>query len=115
MLALRPHLGCLKSEGESFLLFVDEDDEGLFHLGSWYDVGDLDLGAAVDRANELNEQLRLVKTSVGLEDRVVRFQVESFVDDAPASVEQVERALSAARGAASIFFEPARTADYLDA
>lgn len=60
-------------------------------------------------------QLRVVKTTIGLEDRVVRFQVESFLDDPPASLELIERAVIAARSAASLFFEPARTADRLDA
>jgi hypothetical protein len=104
-----------KSEGETFLLFVDEDDDNFFHLGSWFEVGDLELATAVDRANELNEQLRVVKTTIGLEDRVVRFQVESFLDDPPASLELIERAVIAARSAASLFFEPARTVEHLDA
>ena len=103
------------SERESFLLFVDEDDESFFHLGSGYELGELDIPAALNRANELNEQLKVVKVTVAPEERAVRFHLESFLGEAPPKMDHVKRAVSAVRNAAAKFFEPIRPAVHLDA
>jgi hypothetical protein len=103
-----------KSEGESFLLFVDEDDETFLHIGSFYELGEVDADCALSLANDLNELLKAVKVTIAPEDRAVRFHVESFLEDAP-SMKHIERAVSLLRGAAVEFFEPGRAVDYLDA
>jgi hypothetical protein len=103
-----------KSEGQKFVVLVDEDDEGFFALGLSYELGDVDLVTAKDRANELNEQLKAVKVIVSADDRCVRCHVEAFLD-APATVPVLERSIGALRNAAASFFEPARRADQLDA
>jgi hypothetical protein len=104
-----------KSEGLELLLFVDEDDDSFFHLGSAYQLGETDLESALSRANELDEELKVVKITIAPEDRSVRFHVESFVEEAPPGAEHVERAVGAIRNAVSLFFESRRTADHLDA
>ena len=103
-----------KLEGQKFVVLVDEDDEGFFALGLSYDLGDVDLATAKDRANELNEQLKAVKVIVSAQDRCVRFHVEAFLES-PATLPVLERSMVALRNAAASFFEPARRADQLDA
>lgn len=104
-----------KSEGEAFLLFVEERDPTFFHLGSGYELGDVDLAAAVSRANDLNEELKGVKLTVWAPDRSVRIHVEAFLDEPPVSTGVLERGVGAIRNAARKFFEPARAPDHLDA
>ena len=103
-----------KSEGQKFVILVDEDDEAFFALGLSYELGEIDLATAKDRANELNEQLKAVKVTVSAEDRCVRFHVEAFLES-PATVPVIERSIGALRNAAASFFEPARRVDQLDA
>jgi len=103
-----------KSEGESFMVFVDEDDESFLHVGSFYELGKIEADSALSLANELNEQLKVIKITVSPQDNAVRFHVESFLDEAPA-MSHIELAVSSLREAAVEFFEPARSADHLDA
>ncbi len=104
-----------KSEGEAFLLFVEDRDPNFLHLGSGYELGDVDLAAAVSRANDLNEELKGVKLTVWAPDRSVRIHIESFLDQPPASIAVLERGVGAIRNAARKFFEAARAPDQLDA
>lgn len=103
-----------KAEGQAFVLLVDEDDEDFFAIGLAYGLGDVDPAAAMNRAHELIDQLKVVKVVVAPETRGVRFLVEVFLE-APATMRLVDRALAALRNTARAFFEPARTADHLDA
>ena len=116
---LGPTHGCpvitFKHEGDEFLLFVDEDHETFFHLGIAYDLGPIDVPTALDRANQLNEELKVVKVTIAAEDRSVRFHVEAFLDQAPARMEQVERSLGALSNAAERFFEAPAPVRQLDA
>lgn len=105
-----------KSEGERFALLADENDEHFFHLSVAYTLDGIDLGAAVDRANELNETLKAVKVSAsgrGAE-AGVRFSIEAYLD-VPANIDHVEGALRLLRNAAGAFFQASRPAEALDA
>jgi hypothetical protein len=103
-----------KSEGEAFMIFVDEDDEAFLHVGSFYELGEVDIDSALCFANDLNERLKAVKVTIAPDDGAARFYVETYLDDAPA-VKHIERAVDLLRGAALEFFEPARALDRLDA
>lgn len=104
-----------KSDGEAFLLLVEDEDPSFFHLASAYDLGDVDLAAAMSRANDLSEELKGVKVTVWAPDRSLRLHVEAFLDEPPVSLAVLERGLGAIRNAAHKFFEPARAPDRLDA
>jgi hypothetical protein len=93
---------------------VDEDDEAFFALGFAYGLGEIDAAAAASRANELNEQLKVVKVIVSAQDRCVRFLVAAFLETS-ATMTLLERSMSALRNAAAAFFEPAPRVDHLDA
>ena len=110
-----PTVLSFKAEGEAFLLLVDDADPGFFHLGSAFELGETDLTLATSRANELNEELKGVKVTVWAQDRSVRFHVECFVDDAPASIGVLERSIAAIQLASRKFLEPARPREHLDA
>jgi hypothetical protein len=103
-----------KAEGRKFVLLVDDDDEAFFALGLAYGLGEFDAAAATSRANEVNDQLKVVKAIVSAQDRCVRFLVEMFLE-APATMPLLERSMSALRNAAASFFEPAPRVDHLDA
>jgi hypothetical protein len=79
-----------KEEGRKYVLLVDEDDEAFFALGLAYGVGEIDAAAATSRANEVNDQLKVVKAIVSAQDGCVRFLVEVFLE-APATMPLVER------------------------
>jgi putative sensory transduction regulator len=105
-----------KSEGNVFLLFVDEDDEAFFHLALAYELGDgvTDMAGAMSRANDLNSDYKAVKVTVHPAERSVRFHVEAFLE-APATLPVIQRSIGALRNAARAYFEQARPADRLDA
>jgi hypothetical protein len=104
-----------KAEGEAFLLFVEDGDPHFFHLGSGYELGDLDVAAAVSRANDVNEELKCVKVTVWAPDHSIRIHVEGFIDEPPVSIDVLERSVGAIQNAARKFFEQARAPDRLDA
>jgi hypothetical protein len=110
-----PTVLSFKSEGEMYLLLVDESDQQFFHLATAWDLGDADLALATSRANELNEELKGVKLTVWAPEKSVRLHVECFVDEAPASMAVIERSLAALRLGTSRFFEPLPVREHLDA
>lgn len=105
-----------KSEGQAFLLFVDEEDPAFFHLGTGFALAPewRDPAAAMTRAAELGDELKVVKVTVHPEDGAVRFHVESFVE-APATIGIIERSIGALRNAAERFFAVQREGRHLDA
>lgn len=103
------------SEGEDYLLLVEDGDPHFFHVATAYELGEVDFASAVSRANELNEELKGIKTTVWTPDGSVRIHVECFVQDLPGSVALLERAIGAIEIAARKFFEPARPPERLDA
>lgn len=105
-----------KSEGQTFVLFVDEEDEAFFHLGIAYDLAPEweDVAAATARANDLNSELKTVKVTVHPEAKAARFHVEAFLD-APASMAILERSIGALRNAVREFFARPRERRQLDA
>ena len=104
-----------KAEGKSVLLFIDEDDESFLHLGVAFDLGNLDGAAALDQANQVNEELKVVKVTICLPDRAVRFNVEVFLEKGPAGMALLQRGIGALRSAVARFFEPVRSVEHLDA
>lgn len=97
-----------KSEGRHFLSFVDEEDPGFFHLGLCYEIPEgMTLPWALDRANELNEEFKVVKFTVRSQEREIRFQVELFVEGAPAA-DVLGRSLAQLRFASKRFFAAER-------
>jgi hypothetical protein len=105
-----------KSEGQAFLLFVDEDDPGFFHLGIGFELAPewQDVAAATERANELNAELKVVKVTIHPQDRSARFHVEAFLEG-PASMETIARSIDALRNGARQFFAVQRERPQLDA
>jgi len=102
--------------GQTFVRFVDEDDEAFFHLGiacnlapEWEDVA-----AATARANDLNSELKAVKITVRPETKAARFHVEAFLDP-PATAAILERRIGALRNAVREFFALPRERRQLDA
>ena len=85
-----------KSEGNAFLLFVDEDDEAFFHLALGYDLGDgvADMAGAMSRANDLNADYKAVKVTLHPAERSVHFHVEAFLE-APATLPVIQRSIAA--------------------
>lgn len=104
-----------KSEGQTFVLFVDEEDEAFFHLGIAYDLGpEWEPGAALARANDLSFELKVVKVTVHPEEKAVRFHVEAFLDR-PATLAILERSIAALRNGVRQFFAQERDRQRLDA
>jgi hypothetical protein len=102
-------------QGEGYLLLVEEPDPAFLHVATGYPLGESELALAVSRANDINEELKAVKVTVWAPDRSVRIHVECFLEESPASLDLIERALTGIRVAAKKFFDPTRTAEHLDA
>lgn len=85
---------------------MDEDDAPFFHLGIAFELAPewQDVSAAMERANELNEELKAVKVTIHPEDRSARFHVEAFID-APATMAVISRSVVALRNASRQLFE----------
>jgi putative sensory transduction regulator len=106
-----------KCEGSCFLLFVYEDDPDYFNLGMAYDLGqaDLDPAALANVAGEVNASVKGVKCTLALQERSVRFQVESFLGDAKPTAALLRRSVDALRHGAAQFFQKRVPTEHLDA
>jgi hypothetical protein len=112
-----PKVVTFKSEGQTFLLFVYEDDPDYFNVGFSFDLGEgeQDRAALTAPAAAVNDEVKGVKCTLGRDDNSVRFQVESFLGGAKPTSELLTRCLSALRHAATEFFEKRVPPDHLDA
>jgi hypothetical protein len=93
-----------KVEGETFLVFVYEDDPDYFCIGHSYTAQD-DERTLIRRACHVNDNVKGVKCSVYAAKHEARFMVESFLGGAKLNGAMLSRALDALRYAVRQFFE----------
>lgn len=106
-----------KSEAQTFILFVYEDDPDYFNIGFAFDLGDdpHDPAALANMARDVTESVKGVKCILGLEDNLVRLQVETFLAGATPTAALLERSLAALRHAAALVFKLGVPPERLDA
>ncbi len=106
-----------KSEGQTFILFVYEDDPDYFNIGFAFDRGEgpHDPAALANMARDVTESVKGVKCILGLQDNSVRLQVETFLGGATPTAALLERLLAALRHAATQVFEKRVPPERLDA
>jgi hypothetical protein len=94
-----------KAEGKTFLALVD-DDPAFFHVEFGYSFPeDADVPLLLSTANDLNQNMKVVKTIVDVTHRVVEFHVELFVGEVGPTTGILQRTLHVLALAASEFFE----------
>jgi hypothetical protein len=105
-----------KAEGKTFLAIVDDDDPAFFHVELGYSFpDDADVPLLLSAANDLNQNMKVVKAVVDVTHRVVEFHVELFVGEVGPTAGILQRSLRVLALAANEFFERRCKAPVLNA